>query len=45
MPTVKNINNIKIDFYSRDHPQPLFHAKFAEFEELMFKNLGSSLKR
>jgi hypothetical protein len=42
MPTVKNI---KIDFYSRDHPQPLFHAKFAEFEELMFKNLGSSLKR
>ncbi len=35
MPTVKNINNIKIDIYSRDHPPPYFHAKFAEFEELI----------
>lgn len=35
MPTVKTIDNIKIDIYSRDHPPPHFHAKFAEFEELI----------
>jgi hypothetical protein len=27
MPTVKTIDNIKIDIYSRDHPPPHFHAK------------------
>ena len=35
MPTVKTIDNIKIDIYSRDHPPPHFHAKFAEFEEII----------
>lgn len=35
MPTVKTIDNIKIDIYSRDHPPPHFHAKFSEFEELI----------
>lgn len=35
MPTVKTIDNIKIDIYSRDHPPPHFHAKFAEHEELI----------
>ncbi len=35
MPTVKTIDNIKIDIYSREHPPPHFHAKFAEFEELI----------
>jgi hypothetical protein len=35
MSTVKTIDNIKIDIYSRDHPPPHFHAKFDEFEELI----------
>jgi len=35
MPTVKTFDNIKIDINSRDHPPPHFHAKFAEFEELI----------
>ena len=35
MPTVKTIDNIKIDIYSRDHPPPHFHVKFAEYEELI----------
>lgn len=35
MPTLKIIDNIKIDIYSREHPPPHFHAKFAEFEELI----------
>lgn len=35
MPTVITIDNIKIDIYSRDHPPPHFHAKFAEYEELI----------
>lgn len=35
MPTVKTIDNIKIDIYSRDHPPPHFHVKFAEYEELV----------
>lgn len=35
MPTVKTIDTIKIDVYSREHPPPHFHAKFAEFEELI----------
>ena len=35
MPTVKTIDKINIDVYSREHPPPHFHAKFAEFEELI----------
>lgn len=35
MPTVKTIDNIKIDIYSRDHPPPHFHVKSAEYEELI----------
>jgi hypothetical protein len=35
MPTVTTIDSIKIDIYSREHPPPHFHAKFAEFEELI----------
>ena len=35
MPTVKTIDKIKIDIYSREHSPPHFHAKFAEFEELI----------
>jgi hypothetical protein len=35
MPTIETIDNIKIDIYSRDHPPPHFHVKYAEFEELI----------
>lgn len=35
MPTIKIIDSVKIDVYSRDHPPPHFHAKYAEFEELI----------
>ena len=35
MPALKTIDKIKIDIYSREHPPPHFHAKFAEFEELI----------
>ena len=35
MPTIKTMDNVKIDIYSRDHPPPHFHAKFAEHEELI----------
>lgn len=35
MPTVKIIDYIKIDLYSREHPPPHFHVKFAEYEELI----------
>ena len=35
MPTIKTIDNVKVDIYSRDHPPPHFHAKYAEFEELI----------
>jgi hypothetical protein len=35
MPTVKTIDKIKIDVYSREHSPPHFHAKYAEFEELI----------
>lgn len=35
MPTIKIIDSIKIDVYSREHPPPHFHAKYAEFEELI----------
>lgn len=35
MPTIQTIDKIKIDIYSREHPPPHFHAKFAEYEELI----------
>lgn len=35
MPTIKTIDKIRLDIYSRDHPPPHFHAKFAEYEELI----------
>lgn len=42
MPTVKIIDSIKIDIYSREHPPPHFHAIYAEFEELIIiESLGT----
>lgn len=35
MPTLKIIDSIKIDVYSREHPPPHFHAIYAEYEELI----------
>lgn len=35
MPTIKIIDAIKIDIYSREHPPPHFHVLFAEYEELI----------
>lgn len=35
MPTIKIIDSIKIDVYSREHLPPHFHALFAEYEELI----------
>ena len=35
MPTVKIIDSVKIDLYSREHPPPHCHALYAEFEELI----------
>lgn len=35
MPTLKIIDSIKIDIYSREHPPPHFHAIYAEYEELI----------
>jgi hypothetical protein len=35
VPTIKTIDKISIDIYARDHPPPHFHAKFAEYEELI----------
>ena len=35
MPTIKVIDSIKIDVYSREHPPPHFHAIYAEYEELI----------
>jgi hypothetical protein len=35
MPTIKLLDSIKIDVYSREHPPPHFHALYAEFEELI----------
>lgn len=35
MPTVKIIDSIKIDVYSREHPPPHFHAIYAEYEEVI----------
>lgn len=35
MPTLKIIDSIKIDVYSREHPPPHFHVIYAEHEELI----------
>ena len=35
MPTIKIIDSVKIDLYSREHPPPHFHAIYAEYEELI----------
>jgi hypothetical protein len=35
VPTIKILDSIKIDVYSREHPPPHFHAIYAEFEELI----------
>jgi hypothetical protein len=35
MPTLKLLDSLKIDVYSREHPPPHFHALYAEFEELI----------
>ena len=35
MPTIKIIDSIKIDVYSREHSPPHFHVLFAEYEELI----------
>ena len=35
MATIKIIDSIKIDVYSREHPPPHFHALYAEYEELI----------
>ncbi len=35
MPTLKIIDSIKIDVYSREHPPPHFHVIYAEYEELI----------
>ncbi len=35
VPTLKIIDSIKIDIYSREHPPPHFHAIYAEYEELI----------
>lgn len=35
MPTIKMIDSVKIDVYSRDHLPPHFHAIYAEYEELI----------
>lgn len=35
MPCIKIIDSIKIYIYARDHHPPHFHAKYAEYEELI----------
>lgn len=35
MPTIKIIDGIKVDVYSRDHPPPHFHALYSGYEELI----------
>jgi hypothetical protein len=35
MPTVKTIDSVKIDIYSREHLPPHFHILYAEYEELI----------
>jgi hypothetical protein len=43
MPTVKLLDSIKIDVYSREHPPPHFHALYAEFEELIVETYAGKL--
>ena len=35
MPTIKILDSVKIDVYSREHLPPHFHAIYAEYEELI----------
>lgn len=35
MPTIKIIDSIKVNVYSREHLPPHFHAIYAEYEELI----------
>ena len=35
MPTLKIIDSVKIDIYSREHPPPHFHAIYADYEALI----------
>lgn len=35
MPTIKIIDSIKINVYSREHLPPHFHVLYAEYEELI----------
>jgi hypothetical protein len=35
MPTIKIIDSIKIDLYSREHPPPHFHAIYSDYEALI----------
>lgn len=35
MPTIKIIDSVKIDLYSREHLPPHFHAIYPEYEELI----------
>jgi hypothetical protein len=35
MPTIKIIDSVKIDLYSREHPPPHFHAIYADYEALI----------
>lgn len=35
MPTIKIIDSVKIDLYSREHPPPHFHAIYADHEVLV----------
>ncbi len=35
MPTIKIIDSVKIDLYSREHPPPHFHAIYAGMEVLI----------
>jgi hypothetical protein len=35
LPTLKIIDSVKINLYSREHPPPHFHAIFADYEALI----------
>jgi hypothetical protein len=35
VPTIKIIDSIKLDIYSREHLPPHFHLLYAEYEELI----------
>lgn len=35
MPTIEQVDGVKVDVYSREHPPPHFHAIYAEHEELI----------